>query len=206
MVAIGQTRSRKLIARLAALGFAEMVQPDEGRPRRRPFIRDNAAFKNWRAGREFDAEGFRAALAADENDPPLFVVVPDRVAGGVESLRFSLSWVDECRVVAPAYLVVQDGMHLRQVARVLHRFDGVFVGGTLGWKLKTAEAWVNLAHAHGKPCHIGRVGTPKRVRWAQRIGADSIDSSLPLWSEGQLRRFLGALPRSPQPDLFTEAA
>lgn len=203
---VGQTRSRKLIARLAALGIGEMTQPDEYPPRRRPYILDNAAFKSWKAGRPLDEEAFRVALDACKVDPPLFVVVPDRVAAGVASLAYSLSWVDECQDAAPAYLAVQDGMHLRQVARVLHRFAGIFVGGTLRWKLKTAEAWVELAHTHGKRCHVGRVGTPKRVRWAQRIGADSIDSSLPLWSEGQLGRFLMALTKSAQADLFKGAA
>jgi hypothetical protein len=192
-VFIGQTRGRALTARLTAYGFGEITQPDEGRPRRRPFVRDNRAWKDYIAGVPFGEARFRAALENDRADPPLFVVVPDRVAGGVESLRFSLSWVDECKVVAPAYLVVQDGMHLRQVARVLHRFDGLFVGGTLGWKIKTAGAWVKLAHARGLPCHIGRVGTAKRVRWARRIGADSIDSCLPLFAERNLQVFLAAL-------------
>lgn len=206
MAYIGQTRSRSLIARLSDLGFGEMCQPNEYPPRRRPYILDNAAFKAWRAGRPLDAEAFRVALDACKADPPTFIVVPDQVAGGVESLQLSLSWVEACRAAGPAYLVVQDRMHVRQVSRVLHRFDGIFVGGTLGWKLRNAEAWVRLAHAHGKPCHVGRVGTPKRVRWAQRIGADSIDSCLPLWSEGQLQRFLGALRAAAQADLFTEAA
>lgn len=203
---VGQTRSRSLISRLSKLGFGEITQPDEGRPRRRPFIRDNAAFKNWKAGLPFDAEGFRAALAADKADPPSFVVCPDMVAGGLESLRLSLSWVDECRAVAPAYLVVQDGMHLRQVERVLHRFDGVFVGGSLPWKLKTAGSWVRFAHRHGLPCHVGRVGTARRVRWAQRIGADSIDSCLPLFAERNFKVFVGAVARAAQADLFSEVA
>jgi hypothetical protein len=43
------------------------------------------------------------------------------------------------------------------------------------------------------PCHIGRVGTYNRTRWARRIGADSIDSALPLWSEENLQRFLAGL-------------
>lgn len=38
-------------------------------------------------------------------------------------------------------------------------------------------------------CHVGRVGTAKRVAWARRIGATSIDSSLPLWSVENLRSF-----------------
>jgi hypothetical protein len=190
---VGQTRGRVLTARLTALGLGEITQPDEGRPRRKPFIRDTAAFKDWKAGREFNAERFRSALDGDRSDPPLFVMVPDKVAAGTESLRLSLAWVDECRSVAPAYLVVQDGMHIRQIRRVMHRFDGLFVGGTLGWKIRTAAGWAQFAHEHGKPCHVGRVGTPRRVRWARRIGADSIDSSLPLFAERNLQAFLSAL-------------
>ena len=58
-----------------------------------------------------------------------------------------------------------------------HKFDGIFVGGTVKWKIKTGEEWVRLAHDHKLPCHIGRVGVFKRIVWAKRIGADSIDST-----------------------------
>lgn len=54
-------------------------------------------------------------------------------------------------------------------------------------------AWTDLAHELGLLCHVGRVGGAKRVRWAREIGADSIDSSLPLWSRENLRVFLAAL-------------
>jgi hypothetical protein len=50
------------------------------------------------------------------------------------------------------------------------------------------------------------VGTPDRVRWARRIGADSIDSALPLWSSDNLARFLRALEPEPQRELFQVAA
>lgn len=72
-------------------------------------------------------------------------------------------------------------------------FDGIFVGGTLPWKIRTGAQWVELGHELGVKCHIGRVGTAKRVRWAMRIGADSIDSSLPLWSKENLGVFINAL-------------
>lgn len=199
---VGQTRSRKLVARLAALGIGEMTQPKEYPPRRRPWVLDNAAFKAWKAGETFAEEPFRVALEAARKDPPVFIVVPDAVAAGLDSLALSLSWVAECEAISPAYLAVQDGMDVQTVENVIHHFGGLFVGGTLGWKIKTGEAWVKLAHKHGKPCHIGRVGTPKRVRWARRIGADSIDSCLPLWSEDQLRRFLYALGPASQTELF----
>lgn len=67
------------------------------------------------------------------------------------------------------------------------------MGGSKPWKFATAAQWVVLAHAYGKRCHVGRVGSFKRVRWAIEIEADSIDSSLPLWSKAQLKRFLAAL-------------
>jgi hypothetical protein len=72
-------------------------------------------------------------------------------------------------------------------------YRGLFVGGSLDWKLATAAAWVELAHARGMRCHIGRVGPADRVRWARDIGADSIDSSLPLRDRGKLVAFLRAL-------------
>jgi hypothetical protein len=204
---VGQTRSRALVARLADLGIGEMTQPDEYPPRRTPFAMDNAVYKTWKAGLPFDGDGFMAAIerVAASDVKPLFVVAPDIVAGGDASLVFSLSWLERLRPVAPVYLVTQDGMSPAAVSGALFAFSGLFVGGSLPWKIRTGEEWVRLAHRHGKPCHIGRVGTPRRVKWAKRIGADSIDSCLPLWSTAQLNRFLAALANA-QGELFREVA
>jgi len=81
----------------------------------------------------------------------------------------------------------------------------LFVGGSLEWKLATGGAWVRLAHAYGRPAHIGRVGTAKRVEWAHHAKADSIDSCLPLFSEEQFRGFVNAL-RSPSRQQYLFAA
>ena len=72
------------------------------------------------------------------------------------------------------------------------------MGGTLEWKLRTGAMWAREAHARGLRCHVGRVGSEDRIRWALRIEADSIDSALPLFSEENLERFLSALEPSPQ--------
>jgi len=41
-------------------------------------------------------------------------------------------------------------MTVEQVAKVLHLFGGIFVGGAaMAWKLSTAPAWIELAHARG---------------------------------------------------------
>jgi hypothetical protein len=49
------------------------------------------------------------------------------------------------------------------------------------------------AHAHGARCHIGRVGTPRLVAQARRVGADSIDSAYPLWCTEHLDEFVAAV-------------
>lgn len=103
----------------------------------------------------------------------------------------------------PAYLVVQDGQPEADVRLAVLRddFAGIFVGGSLDWKRATAVRWVDLAHELGKPCHIGRVGTIQRTRWAKDLGADSVDSCLPLWKTSKMGAWLAVL-REDQGSLF----
>lgn len=124
---------------------------------------------------------------------PDFIVAPDIVAGGGRSLALSVEWLPQLADVAPIFLAVQDGMTAADVRAAAPGFGGLFVGGTKPWKMLTAPTWVALAADLGVPCHVARVGTAKRVKWAQRVGASSIDSSLPLWSADNLRVFLDAL-------------
>lgn len=194
---VGQTRSRALVARLDQLGLGECVVRGELPPRRTSggWFWDPGAFRDWRAGVAFDVTRFLRDLRwmNYRGLVPDFVIAPDIVAAGLASLDFSAEWRDVIPEHFPTYLAVQDGMTSADVAAHLDRYDGLFVGGTLEWKLATAGAWVQLAHAHGKRCHVGRVGTAARVRWARRIGADSIDSALPLRHAEHLDAFLAAL-------------
>lgn len=164
-------------------------------PRRTPWFYDNGAFGDWQAGRPFDEEAFASDLPRIRGSvvPPAFIVCPDRVAGGLESLAFSLGWLPRLKCECPGlpvYLAVQDGLSEIDVPE---GFDGLFVGGTLSWKIATGSSWVAEAKRRGVPCHVGRVGNRRRLAWAKRIGADSIDSSLPLWSMAKLRLFLATL-------------
>lgn len=192
---IGQTRGRKLIAELARLGYGEMTVRDEVPPRRTPWALDNGAFRDWKAGTPFDADAFRRSLDALERcAEPDFVVCPDRIAAGNQSLLVSRSWLPElrargCRVA----LVAQDGMDLEVLERELTSYDVLFVGGTKHWKHATGSQLVALGHRAGKAVHIGRISSMKHVRWARSIGADSIDSCVPLWSTDNLDRFRRAL-------------
>jgi hypothetical protein len=203
------------VKRCQEAGLGELTCRGELPPRRTPWCYDNGAFKDWREDRDFNWTRWIRDLRCIRNwmlDPkqashgwprtpritwPDFVVLPDLPAGGDESLKRSCQWLhiakhhlgDHTRY----YLVVQNGMDIRKVEAALNVFDGIFVGGTLEWKLETGEFWVALAHQHALPCHIGRVGTIKRVKWAQDIGADSIDSSLPLWRKDRLEDFITAV-------------
>lgn len=207
----GQTRSAELVARLAAHGIGECTVRGELKSRRRdPWFYDNGAYRDWQAGVAFNGVQFsrdmRRIRYTATMPLPDFVVVPDVVAGGIESLalsrreRVELSDPDGGRE-PPAYLAVQDGMTVEAVGEFLQLsaevdeqiYQGIFVGGTLDWKLQTSAAWVEFAHATGRRCHVGRVGTADRVRWAHSIGADSIDSCLPLMYVEHLESFLGAL-------------
>lgn len=143
---------------------------------------DNGAYKSYTDGVDFDKTKFLKTIYEKlprSEMPPDFIVVPDKVGAGIESLRFSLAWHSRLKYMKEYnwYLAVQDGMGLDDVRKVITDFDGIFVGGTVKWKVKTGEYWVKLAHKYNKPCHIGRVGTFKRVLWAKRIKADSIDST-----------------------------
>lgn len=195
-VYVGQTRSAKLIRRLWSEGIGECTVRGELPPRRYPWFFDNGAFGDWRAERPFDEAQFCEDIEAIRKcaAPPDFVVLPDIVAGGLESLAFSMSWVGRLQGFA-LYLAVQDGMTPADLPHIGGRSNihGLFVGGTLGWKIRTGADWCAAARARGVACHVGRVGTETRIGWARRIGATSIDSALPLWSEENLERFLRGL-------------
>lgn len=209
---VGQTRAVEFIALLEGAGVGECCVRGELPPRRSPWFYDNGAFTDFRANRPFNILRFMRDLRAIRNGgiggadgriaafgAPDFVVLPDLVARGLESLVESDGWIAEIADVAPLYLAVQDGMTDGDVEALLARrpglLAGIFVGGSLPWKRETAASWVSFAHARGLRVHVGRVGTLERVRWALAIGADSIDSSFPLWTRGRLEAFVAEVAR-----------
>lgn len=144
----------------------------------RYFAVDNGAYSAYARGVPWDPKPFLRNLKRikDLNLTPDFAVLPDIVGGGTESLRHSMEWRDKLPREHAYYLAVQDGMIPEDVDDV-QDIAGLFVGGTMPWKLSTGEQWVSYAHERGIRCHIGRIGPMKRIAWAMRIGADSIDST-----------------------------
>jgi hypothetical protein len=177
----GQTRGRRQIAALAAAGFGEVFVRGKScwPPRRTPWLYDNGAYGDWQRGRSFDVAAFERDLPRirEAVAPPDFIACPDIVAGGRESLAFSLGWLGRLRSACPGlpvYLVVQDGM---EVGDVPEGFDGLFVGGMPRWKAMTMASWAAEAHRRGQRCHVGKVGSMRAILLARHAGADSIDSN-----------------------------
>lgn len=191
---------------LAELGIGEMWS--EGLPEPypdQPWAFDNGAWAAWDElggeGRPLRPEEFPETefLTRLENayhlvpSDPLLAVVPDLVQAGMESLEFSVRWLDQLEDRGYGdwdwYLAVQGGMRREAVAEVLPRFDGLFFGGGDSFK-GTATEWRDLARQADLPFHYGQCGTYGKLADAADLDVDSLDSAGPLMTRDGLVSFL----------------
>jgi len=180
----GAAAGEKVLSYMWEKDYGIMLNPLNFRYSRngwRYWALDNGAYKAYTDGVDFDEKRFLKTIVEKLPKgelPPEFIVVPDIVGAGTRSLEFSLKWIEKLKNLNYNwYLAVQDGMSHKDVESVIHKFDGVFIGGTNKWKVSTGESWVKLAHKHNLPCHAGRIGTYRRIVWSMRINVDSIDST-----------------------------
>jgi hypothetical protein len=170
-----------------------------------PWALDNGAYRTWRRFESFPApapaEHYAKSFAKfesklpelleliDTGRAPLFAVAPDLPAHP-DSLAFTIAWMDKVGSKFPKipfYLAVQDGMTPAAIAPHLHRFAGLFLGGSDDFK-STAWMWSSIAKKNGKGFHWGRA-TKSRIASAIDAGATSADSSHPcmygpdMWAE-----------------------
>lgn len=106
-----------------------------------------------------------------------WVTVPDVVADGDATFVQWGKWEPVVRAFGfkPA-LVLQDGMDRLGV----HQFDPpvLFIGGSTGFKLGQLAADLTADwRAKGRPVHMGRVNSERRIRYAVEIGCTSCDGS-----------------------------
>lgn len=161
----------------------------------------------WEAGM-LDEDAFERAL--ERYGPSAdFVILPDIVAKGLESLAYSRRWMNRCLGACDLVLIaVQDGMTPADLEPLVGTRVGIFLGGSTEWKLETAESWgrwcaerpcthpLSTAERPRTGCwfHYARVNTERRFRRAHAAGADSVDgssaakfpSSLPLLTRAAL--------------------
>lgn len=199
-ILIGDTRSKALIAECQRLGWGRMFAEQHPTPwQGEKWGFDNGAFHAWLHERPFPADRFlqRLDVAMRRGERPYLAVCPDLVARGADSLEFSLGWIERVPREWPWYLAVQDGMDPKDVERALPNFQGLLLGGTTRFK-STAATWRALAHRYGLRFHYARASTPTRIEHAAVVGADSLDSSFPLWTTARFREFVAELsqPRS----------
>lgn len=148
----------------------------------RPWAMDNGAFSG------LDVSAFLRMLRRFKGYTGcLFVTSPDVVADAKatmdlfdewEPLLHSLGW--------PVAFVGQDGLRIQDVP--WKRCEAVFLGGSTEWKLgPVARDLAAYGKAYGKWVHMGRVNSAKRMKYAMRIGCDSVDGKQ--WSAWS-RRYL----------------
>jgi hypothetical protein len=206
-IILGDTRG-KLVPILRSLDWGRMACRDNPKPY--PYEKfgfDNKAFKAWQdAGFPigstlddwlilWDSDEFQERVnhVREHLDClPYMAVCPDIPGAGLTSLAFSLDWRESLPNDWPWYLAVQDGMKPEDLEDCLHLFTGIFLGGSDKFKGQAAM-WCKFAHAHQKKFHYGRAGTLLKVKHAYQVGADSCDSSFPLWTRERFAQFVQAV-------------
>lgn len=165
---------------------------------------DNGAYRDWVRGEPFNEAAYLKSLKkAERAGVPELAVLPDIVAAGHRSLEFSYSWLDRLPRHFPWYLAVQDGVDPGDID--CDPLAGIFLGGTNQFKA-TAGEWRRFAHRNGLKFHYGRCGTRNKLAHARHVGADSIDSALPLFCPRRFQQFKIEVQNGPQQgDLFWES-
>jgi hypothetical protein len=140
-----------------------------------PYVLDNGAWGCHQREEPFNETAFLWAydrIAANAE----WVVAPDIVGGGLDSLSLTKTWLpklDHKKVL----IAVQDGMTSEHVDPLMDLNRGIFLGGTTEYKMSSMMDWGKYCAAKNIYFHVARVNTIKRFRACQAAGADSIDGS-----------------------------
>ncbi len=177
-----RTGTKRNLAALRAHGWGLLVSR-AGVWRTEGFDRicgDNGAWADFQAGRSFDEDSYERFLDWLAAQPviPDWLVLPDIVAGGLDSLALSIRYINRCRSITPLVLIaVQDGMEADDLAPLVGPEAGIFLGGSTGWKIRKMAEWGKFCSERGVYYHVARVNSIKRMSQAIGAGADSIDGS-----------------------------
>lgn len=154
-----------------------MVTPASQRTEGFKYALDNGAWSAYCASKEWDEQAFMCAFES-LGDGADFVVLPDIVAAGLESLHFSLEWLNRLLSYSGLFLLaVQDGMTAEHVEPFVGKRLGLFVGGTTEFKLGSLTEWADVAARKGCYLHVGRVNTARRIRYCSGFGVHSFDGT-----------------------------
>ena len=180
----GQTTSTKL-DKIKKLGMGVMISSHPNTAPSKdlkdvPCALDNGAFTCYKKGYPFQEDVFLETIkkAYKLNLTLDFIVCPDIVAGGKESLKFSLEWAKRLKTAPNLALVLQDGMEERDLdSYTLRFFTHLFIGGSVKWKWDNADKWAKFARDKGKKIHIGQCGKLQYLKKAKVLKVGSVDST-----------------------------
>jgi len=190
------TGTRKLIEKCNARNIGLLMVDNWRDPNKWPFFAvDNGCFAAWHRQEEWNPAPFLNILTKCKQigHDPEFIVVPDMPLSE-QSLDFSKIWLPVLKHKYPSfprYLAVQDGMTSEDVKPLISEISGIFIGGSMEWKMDTMKAWVEFAHAEGLQCHVGRIGPIQRMLICELAGADSIDSTTWVQNKGGIDHYVG---------------
>lgn len=196
MLLLTSTGTRETIAKCRGYGVGLMMVNQWRNPNDWVcYAIDNGCYSAYAQGIDWQPTQFFKLLEKSKSfGKPKFIVIPDKVADR-SSIEFSKIWIPILKALYPdypKYLPVQDGMTENDVMSVLDDIDGIFVGGSMDWKLETMSNWCKFAHEHGKSCHIGRIGNMRKMFIAELCGADSIDSTTWVQVKGGIDHYIGS--------------
>lgn len=184
------TKSNKQTAIKNGVGL--MIVDHWTDPRDYPYFAiDNGCYSAYARRVRWDPSPFLHSLekATELGLTPDFAVLPDIVAGGIESAHKSILWrnvlVEEYPKI-PFYFAVQNGMTPDNIPQI--GISGIFVGGTKEWKLLTIPIWRKYAQDKGIGIHVGRMGSFDDMIYCAKHEINSIDSTTWVQRNGTLEK------------------
>jgi hypothetical protein len=135
-----------------------------------PYALDNDAFSAYFNKTEWDETLWLEMLRwADLQDhPPLWVLVPDKVADRETTLLNWDKYAPEAGKHGPLAFASQDGMEPSDVPK---EAQVVFMGGSTEWKWSNLAKWASIFPR----MHVGRVNTIKKLTLCKELGIESVD-------------------------------
>lgn len=178
-----QTHGKKNLQAMQDNNIRVLVTPDTYRGikslnwnngTRFPFAMDNGAYGCHLKGVDFNMPKFEKMIH-EAGSMADWVIAPDIVGGGLESLSMSTAWLKNYD--KPALIAVQDGMTPSDVVEHLSNRVGIAIGGSTDWKLKNLPIWGKCAASVGCYLHVLRVNSRKRLQACKIAGAHSTDGT-----------------------------
>lgn len=170
-----RTGTRRNLDRMRLFGWRLLVSATGSwRTEGMQYAIDNGAWTAYQNGTPFDVKAFEGVVELLGSGAD-WIVCPDIVCGGIESLALSLSWLD--RLPGKRLIPVQNGMVPDNLRNHIGPDVGLFVGGDSDWKESTLPQWGHLSRDVGCYLHVGRVNSERRIRLCHLAGAHSFDGT-----------------------------